>query len=117
MTIVLTIDHRIYTKNGVPAEFDVAPYIEPISSRTMVPIRFIAEAFGASVVWVDEIKTEYIYLDGRQLSIVVNQPLPNNMGTAVIVRDRLFVPLRYVSEQLGASVEWDAYNRVVTIRK
>ena len=117
MTIILIIDNKVYTKNGVQAEFDVAPYIEPGSNRAMAPIRFIAEAFSASVVWEDEIKTGFIHLDGKSLSIALNQPLPDNMGKAVIVRDRLFVPVRYVSEQLGAKVDWDANGRRVTITR
>ena len=81
----------------------------------MVPIRFIAEAFGATVVWHDETKTDLIYLGDRSLSITLNKPLPDNMGTAVIVGDRLFVPVRYVSEQLGARVDWVAATKTVII--
>ena len=115
-TIDLSIDNRIYTRNGIPAEFDVAPYLDPKANRTMVPIRFIAEAFGANVNWVDSEQTDYIYLNSSTpLKIVVGQPLPNDMGTAELVQDRLFVPVRYVSEQLGAQVNWDATTRTVTI--
>ena len=118
ITVVLTIGEKTYTRNGIPSDFDVPPYIEPSTNRTMVPIRFIAEAFGAYVVWDDDIKTDFIYLNNNTpLSIVVNQPLPNDMGTAVIVKDRLFVPVRYVSEQLGAKVDWNAAARTVTITK
>ena len=114
---VLSIGNNGYTKGGIPDSLDVPPYIEPSTDRTMVPIRFIAEAFGASVNWQDDIKTDFIHFDDRTLNIVLNQPLPDNMGTAVIVEDRLFVPVRYVSEQLGATVEWDASTRRVIITK
>jgi len=116
MTVVLTIDDKSYTKNGDPAELDVAPYIDRASSRTMVPIRFVAEAFGAVVDWSDAEQTDYIYLNSdTPLKIALNQPLPDNMGTAVLVDDRLFVPVRYVSEQLGAQIDWDAAAKTVTI--
>ena len=71
----------------------------------------------ASKAYLSQLKTDFIYLDGKSLSIVLNQPLPNNMGTAVIAKERLFVPARYVSEQLGATVNWDATTRMVTITK
>jgi hypothetical protein len=104
-----------YTKNGQLMHFDVAPYIDAQASRTMVPIRFIAEGIGATVNWVDAEKTDYITLNGKTLSITVNKPLPNQMGTAVIKTDRLFVPIRYISEQLGATVGWDAATMGITI--
>ena len=116
ITIIFSIDNKTYNKNGVPAEFDVAPYIDPSVDRTMVPIRFIAEAFGATVNWVDNDQADYIYLNSNSpLKITVNQPLPDNMGTAVIVKDRLFVPIRYISEQLGAMVSWDVITKTVTL--
>lgn len=46
-TVVMTIGSTSYTVNGVKKTVDVAPYI--VADRTMVPIRFIAEAFGSTV--------------------------------------------------------------------
>mgnify|MGYP002517394628 CR=1 FL=1 len=37
-----------YTVNGVAKAADVAPFIS--DSRTMVPVRFVAEAFGIKVI-------------------------------------------------------------------
>jgi len=33
--------------------------------------------------------------------------LPGGLGAPMIVDERTFVPLRYVAENLGASVRWD----------
>ena len=115
-SIKLTIGQLTYKNRTFSSAFDVAPYIDSKSGRTMVPVRFIAQALGARVDWVDSIKTDYITLGGKTLSIALNKPLPNGMGTAVIVQDRLFVPIRYVSEQLGAKVDWDDKTKTVTIR-
>jgi len=117
MTISLQIGNKQYTKNGEPAYFDVAPYIEPSSNRTMVPIRFIAEAIGASVSWDNATSTDTISLYDKTLIIVLNRQLPNNMGASMLINDRLFVPIRYVSEQLGAKVDWDANTKTVYITK
>ncbi|MBR5320113.1 MAG: copper amine oxidase N-terminal domain-containing protein, partial [Peptococcaceae bacterium] len=43
-TVVMTIGSATYTVNGVEKTADVAPFIN--GSRTMVPVRFAAEAFG-----------------------------------------------------------------------
>ncbi len=46
-TVVMTIGSATYTVNGVEKTADVAPFIN--GSRTMVPVRFVAEEFGIKV--------------------------------------------------------------------
>ena len=48
VTVVMTIGSAEYTVNGVAKTADVAPFIN--GSRTMVPVRFAAEAFGIKVI-------------------------------------------------------------------
>ncbi len=48
VTVVMTIGSAEYTVNGEAATADVAPFIN--GSRTMVPVRFVAEAFGIKVI-------------------------------------------------------------------
>ena len=48
-TVVFTIGSTTYTVNGEAKTADVAPEIT--NSRTMLPARFVAEAFGAVVGW------------------------------------------------------------------
>ena len=103
----VTMNQLDYFINGQPARFDVAPYLDTIANRSMIPMRFIAEAFGATVTWDNATKTQTIMLNGKTFRLTQNVPLPGGMGTPVIVRDRFFVPLRYVSQELGSSVEWD----------
>ena len=47
VTVVMTIGSAEYTVNGVAKTADVAPFIN--GSRTMIPVRFAAEAFGITV--------------------------------------------------------------------
>jgi hypothetical protein len=59
-TIALWIGKSVATVNGVSTPIDstnakVVPEI--ISSRTMLPLRFISENLGCSIVWVDATKT------------------------------------------------------------
>ena len=114
VTITLTIDSQTYTRNGESLSLDVPPYISQ-DNRTMVPIRFIAEGFGAQVRWYDEGKTDYIELLDKYIGCTVGEKLPDNMGTPVIKNDRLFVPVRYIAENFGAQVDWDAATRKITI--
>ena len=48
VTVVMTIGSATYTVNGTEQTMDVAPFIN--GSRTMVPVRFAAEAFGIKVI-------------------------------------------------------------------
>ncbi len=46
--VVMTIGSATYTVNGAEKTMDVAPFIN--GSRTMVPVRFVAESFGIKVI-------------------------------------------------------------------
>ncbi|MCL2841685.1 MAG: stalk domain-containing protein [Defluviitaleaceae bacterium] len=84
---------------------EVVPFIE--GDYTMVPLRLISEALGANVDWNENTGTVYVTINGTILRLAMNEPLPNNMGTPMIVNNRTFVPVRYFSEILGANIRWD----------
>jgi CO/xanthine dehydrogenase Mo-binding subunit len=64
-------DQRIYV-NGVARTMDVAPVI--IQGRTLVPVRFISEAFGCDVNWDEISRIVYIYsLPGNSNSFPGNE--------------------------------------------
>ena len=115
VVLKVTMNQLRYTLNGAPAVFDVAPYLDQNANRSMIPLRFIAEAFGAAVSWNAASKTQTINLNGKTFKLTPNIPLPGGMGTPVLVNDRFFAPLRYVSEELGASVSWDGAAQTSTI--
>jgi len=102
-----------YTHLGAVRISDATPFIT--DDRTMVPLRIIAEALGADVGWNAPTRTVSIVQGGRNLNLIIDIPLPDGMGTPVIVNGRTFVPVRYVSEMLGASVRWDGTNRAVYV--
>ena len=115
IVLKVTMNKLQYTVNGTPMMFDVAPYLDTKADRSMIPMRFIAEAFGAAVTWDDSTKTQIIKLNGKTFKLTQNVALPDGMGTPVLVKDRFFVPLRYVSQELGASVDWDNATQTNTI--
>lgn len=63
LTVSLTIDSEDALINGEIVELDVAATV--IDGRTLVPVRFIAENFGAKVDWIEETKTVVIEYDER----------------------------------------------------
>lgn len=106
--------------NGTTIAFDAKPYIE--NNRTMVPIRFISEALGAKVDWNGTYKLVTITLNdtrieqkiGKTVAIVNNHEVTFDVP-AVIKNDRTMVPVRFVSEALGANVIWEESTRTVII--
>jgi endo-1,4-beta-xylanase len=105
--------HDIY-KNGVKSATDVAPYISA-EGRTMLPLRVISEALGATVSWSTLTRTVTVQKGAISLALVIGEPLPNGLGTPIIQGDRTFVPLRYIAQNLEANVVWHGDTRTVDI--
>ena len=48
-TVVLKVGETAYTVNGEERNMDVAPVLDSAANRTLVPVRFVAEALGYNV--------------------------------------------------------------------
>jgi hypothetical protein len=99
---------------------DVVPVIQ--DGRTLLPVRFIAYAFGANVAWNRDTREVTLTLDGRKLTFPIGEITPElaALGMDVppqIIENRTFVPLRFISEFFGALVSWDAETQTIEIIK
>jgi len=108
-----TINQTHYEHNGEMRISDVVPFI--FDDRAMVPLRIISEAIGADVYWVSATRTATITNAGEVLSIAIDEPLPDGMGTSVLRSNRILVPIRYVVEMLGSTVRWCSENAAVYV--
>ncbi|MDR1531411.1 MAG: copper amine oxidase N-terminal domain-containing protein [Clostridiales bacterium] len=111
--VELTINKNEYSVNGVQYSADVAPII--YESSTMVPIRFVAESLGAEVAWNAVLRSVSISLLGNLFNMTIGQILPGMAVPPMIINDRTLVPLRYVSETLGATVYWHDATKSIEI--
>ena len=110
--------------NGVAVKWtDASPFIDT-NSRTMVPLRAVAEALGLTVEW-DGAKREAIFTDGTKtiyFPIGSSTARTGDGGTvqmdtaAVIVNDRTYAPIRYLAEYFGFTIGWDGTSRTVMIQ-
>lgn len=121
-TIELQIDNDKALINGQFKTIDGKPYIS--GGRTYVPLRVIAEGFGAEVTWVQQSKGINITLGDKVISMQIGstKAMVNNemvlMDAPPEIKDgRTFVPIRFVSEMLGAEVEWIQSTRTVKINR
>lgn len=114
-TISMQIGNNGVVLNNENKILDAAPLIS--QNRTMVPLRFIAEAFGANVSWAQDTKTVTIVIDGKGLTMRINQELEGFGAAPIISNGRTMVPIRYISEELGANVIWVPSARTVAIAR
>ena len=120
--------------DGVKVSSDVPPQI--INDRTMVPVRAVTEALGCPVEWFGADRRVEVYGfggDGEPFIIMyIDNPLVtvnryNGMtgetdtdkitidAPPVIINGRTFVPLRFIAETFGLTVDWDASSRMVSL--
>ncbi len=119
-TIQLTIDSKTLIKNNQTVTMDVAPSI--INGRTMVPVRFIAEALDGMVDWNEELQCAYIALNGNMVEMPIQSNVIYVNGDPVtidtppqIVNSRTMIPLRAAAEGLGLQVNYNDATRTITI--
>lgn len=111
---------------------DAAPKI--VGGRTMLPIRLVAEQLGASVSWSSSTNKVTITKGTKKVSIVIGentatlqefyldgeamapQTLPLD-APAFIEDGRTYLPVRFVAENLGATVTWNGDTQTVTITR
>jgi hypothetical protein len=107
--------------NGKALQPDIPAQI--ISDRTLVPVRFVVEALGLNVKYIDTTRTVVVRqgemvvklnIDGKayknEQEIILDSP-------AVIINSRALVPVRFISEAFGSTVSWDGASKTVTITK
>lgn len=114
--------------NGVETEvnMDVSSFLK--DGRTMLPLRYIAEALGFKVEW--DRATRTVTLSDKSFKVVIptstNQIIVNGTtyysdANPVIRNNRLMLPVANIARALGlkdgTDIIWDASARVATITR
>lgn len=120
-TLRLKLGSRAATVNGhaqtlaVPARADATGHI-------LVPFRWLGQAIGATVRSVQNGRRAIYQLGSTNVAVTIGSATAVVNGRkvkldtpAVIVRGVTLVPVRFVSQELGATVRWDAATRTLTI--
>jgi hypothetical protein len=122
---VFKIGESSFTLNGVEIAMDVAPYLQ--NDRTYLPVRFAANVCGVSddnIMWNPSDYSVVMIKGDRIVKLVIGSNtmlingVPFNMDVAPEIVDpgRTMLPLRWVAQALGCSVDWDPVNYTVTLQ-
>ena len=108
------------TINGQNLIMDQPPVT--IDDRTLVPMRDIFEGLGSSVEWNDDTHTAVSVLGKDKVEIQIDNKTAKKNDEDVtldvpakLINDTTLMPVRFVSESLGANVDWDDDTRTVSI--
>lgn len=100
--------------------FEQPPVIQ--DDYTLVPIRFLFEQMGADVTWNQDTQTATITQDNKAITFGIDDTDASVNGSTVsmdvparLINDKTMVPVRFLSEKLGYTVNWDGDNRIITI--
>lgn len=106
--------------NGENVIYDQSPVI--VNGTTLVPMRGIFESLGATITWNSESKTVTGIKDNNEIKLIIgstgalkNGDLVQLSQPAQIINGHTMVPLRFISESLGAEVAWDSSSKTINI--
>lgn len=121
VNISLTIDNNVASVSGRSVVMDNPPVIK--NGRTMLPVRFVAESFGADVDRNDDenkVSVKYgdneivlyadsdkAYINGEEITI--DSPAFNGNSS-------IYIPARFIFEAFGADVNWNGTTKTVDIK-
>ncbi|MDY3927978.1 MAG: stalk domain-containing protein [Clostridia bacterium] len=107
-------------KNMMELELAKAPVIE--NGRTLVPLRFVSEAFNCDVEWVQEEKKAVIIKKDTKIEFSIDSSEYTVNGQkftvdqpAVLCDDTTLVPIRAISDALGKQCHWDEATKLIFI--
>lgn len=120
----LVINQKTAYVNGEACTLDAAPVIK--NSSTMLPVRFVAENLGATVGWDGATSTATLTTDTVEIIITIGAKTATVNGVekelvspAFIdgASGRSYLPVRFIAENLGATVAWDGATSTATLTK
>lgn len=105
---------------GKVISFDQPPII--IDGRTLVPLRAIFEALGATVDWNGETQTVTSKKGNTTVSLTINDSTMYKNGKSItldvpaqLVNNRTLVPVRAIAEAFDCNVDWNGEIQTVII--
>lgn len=106
--------------DGTAVETDVSPYIS--NGRTLVPLRVISEDLGAEVTYDAKDRSVFITREQTDIRLVIGEDHAVINGeekpidcSSEIKEARTMVPLRFIAESFGCTVDYDGETKNIYI--
>src|SRR5450830_966573 len=124
-TMVLTIGSKTMIVDGVRVALDASAAI--FEDRTFIPLRALVEQLGGAIAWnaktrqvtIEVRGTTIVFTIGKATALVNGKSLAidpkNSKVVPVISSGRSMLPLRFVAENLGFQVGWNAKSKTITL--
>jgi hypothetical protein len=119
---ILFNDHHVYAKpSGLAGNRVIAAIVQ--GGQVLVPLRSMFEQMGATVAYDAESRSIVVLAPQRSISLTIDRPVvvingePRPLDVPPVLQNGVvYVPVRVISETLGAYVQWDAALHVVVVR-
>jgi hypothetical protein len=119
---ILYNDHHVYSKPDILKQSRVLAALVKGGSL-LIPLRSMFEQMGATVSWDAGSKTATVSKPGAEVKVTVGKPEVMINGESrpldvppVIYQGVVLVPVRVISEGMGAYVQWVPDKRLVVVR-
>jgi hypothetical protein len=119
---ILYNDHHVYSKPDVLKQGRVLAALVK-NGTLLIPLRSMFEQMGATVSYDGASKTATVSKAGAEVKVTVGKPEVVIDGEArpldvppIIYQGNVLVPIRVISEGMGAYVQWVPSERVVVVR-
>jgi hypothetical protein len=123
--IVPRIGKSTFTADCASQALDSPPVIK--NGQTLVPIRAIIEVLGGTVGWDATARKAMVTLGSKSIALWIGKSAATVNGISIpidsantsvvpeIISGRTMLPLRFVTESLGATLGWDPNTQTITI--
>ncbi|MDD5639142.1 MAG: copper amine oxidase N-terminal domain-containing protein [Candidatus Pacebacteria bacterium] len=124
--LVFHVENSLYTINGIEYQMDRDVYPLICKNRTFLPIRFVVDPIGAFLSWEGHERKVIIGIENKKIELWIDNPIArvNGIKTQIdsnpeivpfILQGRTMLPIRFIAENLGAQVNWDAETKEIEI--
>ncbi len=115
--------NQYFVNNQTPGiSMDAAAYIDASSGRTLVPVRYLADALGATTNWDADTQEVNVTTAVYNINMIIGSTTLTVNGESqtmdvapVINNGRTYLPARWVANALGYQVDWNAQYQIVII--
>jgi hypothetical protein len=118
--VQFVVGQQAYTVGSTVYNTDAAAFAE--NGRTLVPVRYLGAALGATTNWDAATKTVTLTAGNTVVTLVIGQNSITINGQATpidsapLIRDgRTYIPVRSVAEAFGCAIGWDQATQTVSI--